>query len=248
MASAGFELFQDLSDLAVVASDVTGTGGTDSRLVAGADMASGEQGHDRHSGCGAGRHPDRMILDQQALLRLNAEGLRHHEVDVRIRLASREAGGAEHSVAEMMAQAEPLQRSVEPFPIARRGYRQKAVRPPLEERLDPLDRKDVGDPGGDHAVDALPKRRKIDCEPAVGLDRPVAVAPSKPGIALDRLFGRDGVAERGQRFGEGGVGDHLAVDDDAVEIEDDGVELQRRSPNKAVPTRTWVAPIATAVS
>jgi hypothetical protein len=56
------------------------------------------------------------------------------------------------------------------------------------------------------------------------------------------------VAERGQRFGEGGVGDHLAVDDDAVEIEDDGVELQRRSPNKAVPTRTWVAPIATAVS
>lgn len=67
-------------------------------------------------------------------------------------------------------------------------------------------------------------------------------------VALDRLLGRSGMPEVGQRLGEDGVGQDLAVDDDAVEIEDDGLEPQRRSPNKAVPTRTWVAPIMTAVS
>lgn len=56
------------------------------------------------------------------------------------------------------------------------------------------------------------------------------------------------MAEIRQRFGENGVGKDLAVGDDPVEIEDQGLELQRRSPNSAVPTRTWVAPTATAVS
>ena len=56
------------------------------------------------------------------------------------------------------------------------------------------------------------------------------------------------MAQRRQRLGEDEVGEYLAVDDDSVEIEDQGCELQLLSPNKAVPTRTWVAPIATAVS
>lgn len=56
------------------------------------------------------------------------------------------------------------------------------------------------------------------------------------------------MAEIGQGFGENAVGEDLAVDDDSVEIEDQGGEPQRLSPNKAVPTRTWVAPIVTAVS
>ena len=38
------------------------------------------------------------------------------------------------------------------------------------------------------------------------------------------------------------------AEEDAVEIEDDRVELHARSPNSAVPTRTWVAPMVTAVS
>lgn len=56
------------------------------------------------------------------------------------------------------------------------------------------------------------------------------------------------MAEIGQGLGENGVGKDLAVDDNPVEIEDQGLKFQRRSPNKAVPTRTWVAPVATAVS
>jgi hypothetical protein len=56
------------------------------------------------------------------------------------------------------------------------------------------------------------------------------------------------MAQLGQRLGEQPVREYLAVDDDPVEIEDQGLELQGRSPNSAVPTRTWVAPIATAVA
>jgi hypothetical protein len=51
------------------------------------------------------------------------------------------------------------------------------------------------------------------------------------------------MAALGQDLGQGRVGDGLAVDDHPVEIEDYGLERQGRSPNKAVPTRTWVAPI-----
>ena len=73
------------------------------------------------------------------------------------------------------------------------------------------------------------------------------------------------MAELGESFGENGVGEELAVDDDPVEIEDDRLEpnrspgpmltrfeaipeTQRLSPNRAVPTRTCVAPVMTAVS
>jgi hypothetical protein len=56
------------------------------------------------------------------------------------------------------------------------------------------------------------------------------------------------MADFGKGLGEDCVGQDFAVDDDSVEIEDQGREFQNLSPNKAVPTRTWVAPIVTAVS
>jgi hypothetical protein len=56
------------------------------------------------------------------------------------------------------------------------------------------------------------------------------------------------MAELAQGFGQNGVGEDLAVDDDPVEIEYQGSEPQLLSPNSAVPTRTWVAPSVTAVS
>lgn len=56
------------------------------------------------------------------------------------------------------------------------------------------------------------------------------------------------MAELRQRLGKEAVGEDLAVDDDSIEVEDDGGEPQLLSPNRAVPTRTWVAPIMTAVS
>ena len=59
----------------------------------------------------------------------------------------------------------------------------------------------------------------------------------------DRLLDAGRMADRGQIVGDLGVAGIFAFEQHAVEIEDDGVELHARSPNSAVPTRTWVAPI-----
>ena len=56
------------------------------------------------------------------------------------------------------------------------------------------------------------------------------------------------MAASGQMIGDLLVADIFAFDQHAVEVEDQACEFQFRSPNKAVPTRTWVAPIVTAVS
>ena len=56
-----------------------------------------------------------------------------------------------------------------------------------------------------------------------------------------------GMAGRGQEFGDLAIAVIFALDQHAVEVEQDRGELHARSPNKAVPTRTWVAPSVTAV-
>jgi hypothetical protein len=61
------------------------------------------------------------------------------------------------------------------------------------------------------------------------------------------LFDAGRVAVAAQEIGDLRVARPLALQQDAVEIEDEAVEPQPRSPNKAVPTRTWVAPMVTAV-
>jgi hypothetical protein len=65
---------------------------------------------------------------------------------------------------------------------------------------------------------------------------------------LHRLLGRRRMPGAGEELGDLGIAGIFALQEDAVEIEDEPVEVQRRSPNRAVPTRTWVAPIVTAVS
>ena len=65
---------------------------------------------------------------------------------------------------------------------------------------------------------------------------------------LHRLLGRGRMPGTGEEFGDLRIARIFAFEQDAVEIEDQAVELQGRSPNKALPTRTWVAPIVTAVS
>lgn len=65
---------------------------------------------------------------------------------------------------------------------------------------------------------------------------------------LHRLLGRGRMPGAGQELGDLRIARIFALEQDAVEIEDEPVEVQRMSPNKAVPTRTWVAPIVTAVS
>ncbi|MEA3053818.1 MAG: hypothetical protein QOG72_2721 [Sphingomonadales bacterium] len=225
-----------------------GTGGADPSFVPVAYMPRREQRDHRHPGGDSGRDSDRMVLDHETIRGQGAERLRHHQIDVGVRLPSREAGGAEHSVAEVTAEAQPLQRGMKPFQVARRGDGEPALRLALQERAYPLDGQNVRDSPGHQRVHSGAQGRQVDPEPALRLDGAVAVGPAEPRIALDRLFAGDRMAQRRQRFGEGGVGDDLAVDDNSVEIENDDRKPQPRSPNKAVPTRTWVAPTATAVS
>src|SRR3954463_13834658 len=63
---------------------------------------------------------------------------------------------------------------------------------------------------------------------------------------FDRLLDRVAVAEIGQQPGKLDIPLELALEEDAVEVEDDCVRHQ--SSNNAVPTRTAVAPSITAAS
>jgi hypothetical protein len=56
------------------------------------------------------------------------------------------------------------------------------------------------------------------------------------------------VTDAAQGLGDLLVADIFAFDQHSVEVEDQTSEFQLRSPKSAVPTRTWVAPMVTAVS
>jgi hypothetical protein len=147
----------------------------------------------------------------------------------------------------MVGEAEPLERAAQPARRARRGDRLRHRRKRVEKGLDPFDRRDLLEPSPESLAGEcfeVGRQRSADLR----LDRGAGVGPVQADVAVDRLPGGGGVAERGQPLGEDRVGQDLAVDDDPVEIEDERCEPQRRSPNRAVPTRTWVAPIVTAVS
>lgn len=170
------------------------------------------------------------------------------KIDVRMGLAARDMlGGAEQPAAEMMSEPEPLERAAQPACRAGGGHRLGNGRKCLEKSLDAGDRGDFVQPELESLLRARTKvvRKRA---PDLGLDDDAGVAPVEADIAPDRLVQGDGMAELRQSFGENGVGEDLAVDDDSVEIENYGLEPQLLSPNRAEPTRTWVAPIATAVS
>ena len=80
------------------------------------------------------------------------------------------------------------------------------------------------------------------------LDRAEEVEPGQAHELAHRLLDAGRMAARGQPVGDLLVPGPLAFEQHAVEIENEGIELHWRGPNKAVPTRTWVAPIITALS
>ena len=240
--------FQYLCHVGVIAGDVVRAGISKTLIMARPEVAGGEQPDHRHP-CGHARgHTERMILDHQAIQGIDAEPIGDVEIDVRVRLAPRHAGRAEYVAAEKARKPEPVEHHVEPGLLARRGDRQLPVDLAGKEALDTRDRGDLADTRFDRAIELRTERVGINPPPQIGLDQPVAVAPAVPAIALDGLLGTGRQAVAGEDLGQRRVRDDLAVDDDAVEIEDDGLESQPRSPNSAVPTRTWVAPTMTALS
>lgn len=117
-----------------------------------------------------------------------------------------------------------------------------------QERLDAFDRKHLRYASCDRIVDQPAEPFAIEASSCIRFDCPVTVGPAQPGVTRDRTVGSDRMPQSRQNIGQRGIGDDLAVYDNPVEIEDDRFELQRRSPNKAVPTRTCVAPRVMAVS
>ena len=80
------------------------------------------------------------------------------------------------------------------------------------------------------------------------LDRADKVRPRQTHELCHRLLCRRWMADAGEIGGDLAIADQFALDQHTVEIEDDRGKLHARVPNKAVPTRTCVAPIITAVS
>jgi hypothetical protein len=163
------------------------------------------------------------------------------------------AGRAEQPVSEKCAKAETIEHLLEPPCLARRGDGEKPIVLAGEEGLDPLDRQHLRRTRSRGPVDQVAERVAIQAETAFLFDLAIAIGPAQTGIAGERFLAADGKALLGQDVGEDGVGKPFAVDDDSVEIENYRLEPHpgaagRRSPNKAVPTRTWVAPIVTALS
>ena len=98
-------------------------------------------------------------------------------------------------------------------------------------------------------LEEVPPRRFLGQELADPAgDRIVEVTPGQAHEIVHGFGDGRGMADRGQEIGDLLVAGIFAFDEDAVEIEDQRIEPHARAPNKAVPTRTWVAPSITAVS
>ena len=137
-----------------------------------------------------------------------------------------------------------------PAKPAGRARRSDGPGQPGRKRADEIDR-------ADHRANAFAKRahalrlaalvelgRKRAADPL--LDRGDELRAGEPDIMLDRVLDAGAVAKVGQQFGKQAIALELAFEKHAVEVEDDRAELQHQSSNKAVPTRTAVAPSMTA--
>lgn len=227
---------------------MVGPGFEQTLAVAGPAVTAGAEADDRHSRRPGRLHPGRRVLEDQHLRWPDPERPRRVQIDVGMRLAPLDMlGGAEQAVAEMMGQAEALEGIAQPPGRARRrhGFRDRRKR--FEESLHSGHGRDFLHPkleGLFRAGSEVGGQRPSN----LGLDDHDRVAPVEADIAFDRLLQSGGMPQFRQGFGEDEVGQDLAVDDDAVEIEYQCGKSQLRSPNRAVPTLTWVAPIATAAS
>src|SRR3546814_1437846 len=104
-------------------------------------MAGGHQADHRHSRRRAGRGAYRMVLDDEAGRRRQAQLLVNMKIDVGMRLAPRNASGAVDMLAEKAGEAEAAEHGVEPCPLARRSDGEPPVSLPIEERFQAVDRR-----------------------------------------------------------------------------------------------------------
>ena len=237
-----------LEHILIAGGDVVGARGKQPLAMARTAMKPGAEAHHGHPRGPRRFHPGRGVLNHQRLSGADPELASRVKVDIGMGLSPLDMlGGAEQPVAEMMSQTEALERTAQPPGRAGRGDGFRDWRKRGKERLHPGNRRHFLESKLEGLLRTFPEVGR-ERPPDLRLDDHAHVAPVEADIALDGLLGSGGMAELGQGVGENGIGQDLAVDDDSVEIEDQGGEPQGRSPNKAVPTRTWVAPVVTAVT
>ena len=169
--------------------------------------------------------------------------------------ARRHAGGAEQPVAEMVARGRAAPACARA--IGRRSTRRwRAGRSRRKRAEESLDARDRGDPSCHEARRPRSAQRR-GSSPASGRPisasiAPVAVGPAQAGYNAPSPLRRViGWPSAGQHLGELALASASRCrrcTPSKSKIMASNLMPRPRSPNKAVPTRTWVAPIVTAVS
>ena len=210
----------------------------------------GAQANHLRAGSNRALHPNRRILDDDGAANVGADRGRCVEVNIGCRLSARDMLVAAEDVAsEMVADPHMLEMPLDPADGAGRGDGARQVdRQGLEEfdrSRDSIETfgKDARILLGAGGVEIL--RNGTPDPPLYGRKEVASVEAHE---MFERLLDAGRVADAGQIFRDLEVTRIFALQQNSVEIEDDGVEPQRRSPNSAVPTRMCVAPIVTAVS
>ena len=190
--------------------------------------------------------PDLRILDHHAIFDSDAELSRGEQIEVGLRLAAcHMLAPAVDMVVECIGQAEMVEVGAQPARRARRGDRPGQIG---RKRAHELDR------AGDRANAFLKRADGLGLAPLVKFRRQRPAHPPfkrveklRPAVAdelLDCVLDAGPVAEVGQELGEQAITLEFALEQHAVEIEDDSSRHQ--SSNNAEPTRTAVAPSITA--
>src|SRR3546814_7331128 len=130
-------------------------------------MAGGNQAAHRHARRRAGRGAYRMVLDDEAGGRRQAQLLVNMKIDVGMRLAPRNASGAVDMLAEKAGEAEAAEHGVEPCPLARRSDGEPPVSLPIEERFQAVDRRHLSRVRFDGSIDKRAEHLTIERAAAI---------------------------------------------------------------------------------
>ena len=186
------------------------------------DMAAAAEADHRHPRRERRPRTGRRILDCEAGRGIYAQPVRGGEIDVGMRLAAGPAVGAVDVVSEMARESEAIERRGDIGGAARRSDSARQAAQRFEEFGRPRHRRETFGKTLLRPL-AMPLAEIVRQRPPEPHDDPaLGLLPIMPAIVAQAFFIGRWQPDGGQAFGKRPVRAHLAVGDDAVEIEDDG--------------------------
>ena len=134
--------------------------------------------------------------------------------------------GGKQMRREARVQPGAVQREGDPLQRAAGGDADR-LRERVERLLDMRDRLPASRRNAQHVGDELRLERIVEGTAELGLDLAPRLAAGAAEETLGDLFGGDRIAVPGQRLGMDAAGNHFAVDQHAVAIEDDEIAANR---------------------